>query len=68
MAREAPPHQPITVPAEEYAALYGVYLQALEAQERLLWLPKELHDAVAEVKDVYKRSGRDVRGHTPDAP
>lgn len=68
MAREAPPHQPITVPAEEYAALYGVYLQALEAQERLLWLPIGLHGAMTEVKAVYTRSGRDVRGHTPDAP
>jgi hypothetical protein len=49
-----------TIPIDEYTALYRVYLACLDARLRL---PKDVSDAMKDVKRAYAAQGADKAGH-----
>jgi hypothetical protein len=55
------------VPADEYRALYAVYLACLDARVRQERLPQRVSDTLPEVKSAYARQGADEYGHKPTA-
>jgi hypothetical protein len=58
--------EPLPVPADEYRALYAVYLACLDARGRQERLPERVSDRLPDVKSAYARQGADEYGHKPN--